>query len=529
MERNALPQRDPAALLPGARIGPWRVVAWRGRGSYGVVYRAVREGREEAGPVALKLALQPEEPRFEREVQLLSRLRHPGIPRLLGRGDWRNPAGGTHPYFAMQWVQGIPLYDWASVRNPTSRQALRILAQLARGLQAVHAAQAAHRDVKGGNVLVRPADGRVFLMDFGSGHYVGASPLTQQVLPPGTPNYRSPRAWQFVLRSRNDPSARYTATPADDLFALGVTAYRLVTDEYPPSTDPREDKAGVWSLEGEGPRPPVALNPRVDARLNAFIMKLLSVRPEQRGIAGELASEMEQAAERAGRQADQPLFAVEEQAPSSWRSGELPLAEIFRQSLRRRDVQSLRLSAQYDEAEKAEHERLEKEELARSKARTERDPSRAPPRAWRPLGMVIAAGVLMVMIAPRGGGPRHSAEAPMVMHGEARAAGTKDGGTAGLGDEEELPAVEISRPTARSSGIRLDMPSKPFKGQHRPPCEKGEVEIRGGCWFELKANATECKEYAYEWKGGCFVPITASDRPATSDSPQAKERIPSKQ
>ncbi|HEX8701883.1 MAG TPA: serine/threonine-protein kinase, partial [Myxococcaceae bacterium] len=231
MKRNAALELNPASLPVGTVVGPWRVEGWAGRGSYGAVYRAVRVGREEAGSVALKLAVHPEDPRFEREVNLLSRLRHPNVPSHLGHGVWRLPGGAEHPYLAMQWIQGSPLYDWAAQRNPTSRQVLRVLAQATRALEAVHAAGAVHRDVKGANVLVRLGDGRVFLSDFGSCRYAGASTLTPRAFPVGTPAYRGPEPWRFALRFLNVPTARYKATPADDLFALGVTAYRLVTDE----------------------------------------------------------------------------------------------------------------------------------------------------------------------------------------------------------------------------------------------------------------------------------------------------------
>jgi hypothetical protein len=80
---------------------------------------------------------------------------------------------------------------------------------VARALEATHAACGVHRDVKGDNVLVRPADGRVFLTDFGAGHYRGAATLTTKLLPPGTPAYRSPEAWGFLRVFRRHPTAHY--------------------------------------------------------------------------------------------------------------------------------------------------------------------------------------------------------------------------------------------------------------------------------------------------------------------------------
>ncbi len=85
-------------LPAGTRVQDWRVLGCHGHGGYGVVYRAVRVGQEAAGPVALKMALFPWEPRFMREVGLLSLVRHPSVPRLLGQGFWQDPAGLFFPF-----------------------------------------------------------------------------------------------------------------------------------------------------------------------------------------------------------------------------------------------------------------------------------------------------------------------------------------------------------------------------------------------------------------------------------------------
>jgi len=102
MPPPATPELDPAAFPVGTVVGPWRVERWGGRGTYGAVYRATRVGHDETGTVGLKVALHPEDPRFEREVKLLSRLRHPNVPRYLGHGAWRHGSGALHPYVAME-------------------------------------------------------------------------------------------------------------------------------------------------------------------------------------------------------------------------------------------------------------------------------------------------------------------------------------------------------------------------------------------------------------------------------------------
>jgi hypothetical protein len=84
---------DPLYLPLGMQVGPWRVTGYRGRGAYGSLYRAERVGRETLGPFALKLAIHPRDPRFEREAHLLSITHSPHVPQLVDFGEWEHPAG----------------------------------------------------------------------------------------------------------------------------------------------------------------------------------------------------------------------------------------------------------------------------------------------------------------------------------------------------------------------------------------------------------------------------------------------------
>lgn len=111
MEIEPHPGQHPALLSPGTQVGAWRVVGWAERGVYGAVYRAVPMGDAHAPEAALKIALLPEDPRFEHEAALLGRMDHPSIPRLLDQGQWQSPGGTRHPYLVMERVDGVPLYD----------------------------------------------------------------------------------------------------------------------------------------------------------------------------------------------------------------------------------------------------------------------------------------------------------------------------------------------------------------------------------------------------------------------------------
>ncbi|QSQ23258.1 serine/threonine protein kinase [Pyxidicoccus parkwayensis] len=458
---------NPARLRPGTRVGSWRVLERRGLGVYGAVYLAIRaDGLP--GFVALKMALHPRDERFAREAELLSRIHHSNVPRLIGHGEWQDAAGTVYPFLAMEWVEGLPLYDWAEEQRPTSRQVLACLASLARALEATHAAGGVHRDVKGGNIVVRDGDGRVFLTDFGSGHYVGAATITWPPFPPGTPAYRSPEAWRTVLRPGPDPSVPYAPGPADDLFALGVTAYRLVTGEYSPMLGLAGEGARLWRPEGTTHLAPRVLNGRCCVELDALVSRMLSVHPDTRDSASELAEALEAAAREAGPEADVPLFAAEEARPVD------VSASSRRIPLRRR-----------------------------GKRRKRWDFAAA---AGVPL---VALGITWLLSALLGD-VSISAKRD-----------TRDGGTVAVGDSA-LTEPESTAPPSALVSIALDVPPRPVPGQRRTDSNgrcpiKAQVPIQGYCWLKQTLDRKGCDENGYLYKDGeCYAPVFQTARPATS-------------
>ena len=502
--KRALQQVDPFSLPAGLRVGPWRIKGWRGRGAYGTLYCVEREGHPSEGEFALKLAIHSGDERFAREAELLRRIHSAHVPRFLEHGVWEHPAG-AFPYVVMQLVEGEPLYTWAARRNPSSLQVLTLVAQVARALEATHAAAGVHRDVKGGNVLVRAGDGRAFLTDFGAGHYKGAATLTSKLLPPGTPTYRSPEAWAFLNAFLRHPTAHYRASACDDLFALGILAYRLVTDEYPPPTQPGESGSEVWREGGPGPRPPRELNPRVSLELEACILRLLAVAPVERfgGKAREAAEALEQAAEAAASEANVPLFDwSKEQGPRLRSSGDA------------------RCAAERDAADRKQH--AQREEQARRRTRVGRPQAllRSLAPRWRTAAGAGLIGVLLtgltVAVWLRDQGEAESSSGSRA----------REGGRVAVGDSASItPAAKTSvLPGDKKRGVTLPLPEQPLPGQSKPPCKRsGEVEIRGGCWLELARLKPPCKEEgkeeAYLWKGACYRPSSPVGREPTSSPP----------
>jgi eukaryotic-like serine/threonine-protein kinase len=460
---------DPTRLPPGTRVGPWELREWRGRGSYGTVYRAVRWGAPEVAEVALKLASHAEDPRFAREVALLSRLRHPSVPRLFDRGEWLNASGRAHPYLVMEWVEGVSLYAWATRHAPTSRQVIRVLSQVASALAQTVEAGAVHRDVKGDNILVQGgAEGHAFLMDYGSGYYAGAERLTPPLFPPATPRYRSPEAWAYAQRAGLDAERPYEMQPADDVFALGVSAYRLVTGTYPPPTEPWHAASQVWNQDGRGPRSPQELNPRVASSLSTLILHMLSTRPEHRPTARELAGALDEAAQQARPESDQPLFAKTPDASPVW------------------------------------------------PAET-RDKAPAPePRKMERLGRAaLAAGALLALGV---GWALHTWRLPT----EPPITVTEQRGKNSVAvADTALMAPSASGEASEREGITLELPHKPFPGQERPDSagkcpRKTQIAIHNGCWVKLDVPKDACED-GYLYKGGCYMPAF---RPAPAPTSQ---------
>jgi serine/threonine protein kinase len=300
---------SPDSLRPGDLVGPWRIEGYAGRGSYGAVYRARHAQIPNSPRVALKLAVFPNDPRFHREAGLLSRVRHPSVPQLLGQGTWATGPEAEYPYLILEWIPGLPLYEWARRHSPSSSQVFQVVAQIASALDALHRDGFLHRDVKGDNLLVGP-DGRSVLLDYGSCTWAGAPPLTDRLMPPNTREYLSPEALQFEWQHWDEKQARYKARPADDLYALAVAIYHLVTRTYPPpGVAPEEFREEL----GPPPQrvPARELNERVVPEMSELLERMLAEEPEARGTAREVAKAVEAALAHAGPEAAVPLHGQE--------------------------------------------------------------------------------------------------------------------------------------------------------------------------------------------------------------------------
>lgn len=215
-----MPPAPPAVALKGDVLFHWghlEVRAKIGEGVFGDVYRAWETTLErEVAVKFLRAGATPDAAHILQEGRNLAKIRHPGVVTVYGAEQLDGRVG-----IWMEYVRGRTLEDILQEEGPlTASEALRIGIDLCRALAAVHGAGLVHRDIKARNV-VRQDDGRIVLMDFGTG--IEAKPKTDTTPAfAGTPVYLAPE----ILRGES-------ASPQSDVYGLGVLLYRLVTRAYP--------------------------------------------------------------------------------------------------------------------------------------------------------------------------------------------------------------------------------------------------------------------------------------------------------
>lgn len=301
-------QHHDESIASDITIGEYRVVRELGRGGMGVIYEAeqVSLGRTVALKVLPSHALADAHAvaRFKRESQVAASLDHPGITKVFGNGQH----DGQH-WFAMELVRGVPLsallegvsgdpaqpalagqlrsklLELSPLPSESGKAvttgaslawdsmigvAVDMAMQVADALACVHGAGIVHRDVKPGNLLVRP-DGSVVLSDFGIARSEDAVSLTMTGDFAGTPSYASPEQ----LRARPDEIDHRT-----DIFSLGVTLYELLTLHKPFDADTVSEVRA--RIEQQEPRPPSRWNRGISRDLDAIVLHALQKSPDHR-------------------------------------------------------------------------------------------------------------------------------------------------------------------------------------------------------------------------------------------------------
>ncbi len=267
---NCLREAETQAAL--GCIGPYELIEEISRGGQGVVYRARQPGTKR--DVALKrllagsLATPAMHRRFEREVELAASLNHPNLVTVFGIEVTEG-----QPLLAMEWIDGIPISDWAAGgesgrRSPRELAALMLV--VCDGIRHAHQHGVIHRDLKPSNILI-DSQGTPRVLDFGLARPVDSSAdseslvtLTDQFI--GTPAYASPEHLRGGLEAVDIRS---------DVYALGLVLYQMLTGDLPYDVSgPLPDV--FRAIEHSEPTRPSTLRASVDRELEVIVLKALA-------------------------------------------------------------------------------------------------------------------------------------------------------------------------------------------------------------------------------------------------------------
>lgn len=266
---------EPVALIPpapGERVGNYRLMRPIGSGGTGTVWLAAGSDRGADAQVAVKFLhwmglTGGGAARFQRECEVLSRLRHPAIPRHIAAGVTE---GGV-PFVAMQLIDGVPIDSYCDSRRLSVRQRVELLCGVCDAVHYSHQQLLVHRDLKPGNILVTK-QGRPVVLDFGIAALLeneapGAhAKITTALRFAMTPSYASPE------QIRGEP-----VTTGTDVYALGVILCELISGNHPVASDAsspheRERRICAGDLQmpsaslGAGPNPDLVCELRSNSR-----------------------------------------------------------------------------------------------------------------------------------------------------------------------------------------------------------------------------------------------------------------------
>jgi WD40 repeat protein len=276
VESTPLP---PIPEVPYPRLRNYEILSIIGSGGMGIVYEA--RHRELNRRVAIKTLrgealLGPEfRERFRAEAEAIASLQHPNIIQVFEVGTLEQQPGGphSHPFIALEFVNGGSLIERSRTPQP-SMFAARTVETLARAAHAAHQLGIVHRDLKPANVLLT-GDGVPKIADFGIAKQIEAKQtgsyrqLTRDGSVMGTPEYMAPEQFSEVK-----------ATPAIDIYALGVILYELLTGRVPFQGATFPDT--MMLTMHQDPVPPRYLRPEVPRDLEVICLKCLEKTPSRR-------------------------------------------------------------------------------------------------------------------------------------------------------------------------------------------------------------------------------------------------------
>ncbi|HEY4056388.1 MAG TPA: serine/threonine-protein kinase [Kofleriaceae bacterium] len=275
-------------IKPGMRLGEYEVEAKVGQGGMGVVYAAFHPliGKRAAIKILLKELCNDTATveRFIDEARAVNEINHPNIVDVFAFGEM--PDGRR--FLVMEWLEGETLRQRIARSRPSLAEVGAIVKPLVRALQAAHAKQVIHRDLKPDNVFLAKRDDHpvVKLLDFGIAKLVrndnGVSKTATGAIV-GTPQYIAP-----------EQAKGYAIDHRADVYALGGIIFELLTSRPPFIADNAMEMVAKHLMEA--PVPPSSLVSGISPELDDIVLRMLAKKPEGRPELAEVVSVIETAA-----------------------------------------------------------------------------------------------------------------------------------------------------------------------------------------------------------------------------------------
>ena len=273
-------ETESPGTLPGPRrIGPYELDRLVGRGGMGAVYLAHRADGQFEQQVAIKLIGLPFatdllREQFRRERQILARLSHPNIARMLDGGVSED----GELYLAMEYADGVPIQRYCTKHSLSIRERIELFKSVCAAVRFAHQHLVVHRDLKADNIIVLE-DGTAKLLDFGTAKMLTAvnagaeGEFTRHGFHSFTPQYASP---EQVLG--------HPISTASDLYSLGVLLFLLTSGVLPYELKEfTTDEMVRVICEEQPPRPSEkAACGTLDSDIDAIVLKALRKEPEER-------------------------------------------------------------------------------------------------------------------------------------------------------------------------------------------------------------------------------------------------------
>ncbi|HYL39540.1 MAG TPA: serine/threonine-protein kinase [Bryobacteraceae bacterium] len=285
----------PAGHSHPAAIGRYRIIRLLGEGGMGTVYEAEQE--EPRRVVALKviklgLATPDRLRRFRQESQALARLQHPGIAQIY-EFNTADTGFGPQPYFAMEFIRGLPLRQYADAHRLDTRQKLALMVKVCEAVHHAHQRGLIHRDLKPGNILVDET-GQPKVLDFGVARVIeadspeGAAHLTMQT---GLGQLVGTLAYMSPEQALGDP---LEVDIRSDVYSLGVILYVLLSGQLPYEVSHRQLPEAARVICEQEPASLSSMSRNYRGDIETLVRKALEKDKTRRyASAAELASDIQ--------------------------------------------------------------------------------------------------------------------------------------------------------------------------------------------------------------------------------------------